>query len=675
MAELVGIDVGGTFTDFVYMDGPTLRVLKVPTTAQDQSQAVAQGLRSVGVSPRAVIVHGTTTATNALLERRGARTALLTTAGFRDVLAIGRQHRPHLYRLSQERPAELVPRDRRFTVRERVDAKGQVLQPLDVNELHQVAQAISACGAESLAVVFLFSFFNESHERQAAQVLRALVPSVRLSLSVELLPEYREYERTATTVINAYVQPLVSRYLEHLAAAVGGRKVWVMQSSGGTIDVAHAARQPVRLVLSGPAGGVVGAFKVAQAALNTDSPRIITFDMGGTSTDVALCPGDIPRTAESEIGGLPLKLPSVDIHTVGAGGGSIARVDSGGALRVGPMSAGAVPGPVCYGRGGRQVTVTDAHVVLGSLDPYRFLPDTSGALKNTRAALARLGAPLGMGAEATAMGVIRVANATMERALRRVSVEQGHDPRRYTLVPFGGAGPLHACELAEALGVRRIVVPRLPGVLSALGLVLADITFDASQALVRPTAALAKDLAPLKQHVSALRHRVVAALPGTPQLLASLDLRYAGQSYEIEVPLGLPVSTQHLDASVGAFHAAHSQRYGYQAKERAVECVAVRIRGSIPSGYSNDARMEVRPSTTDTLRPTNWRSVCMRRVRPETVPCYERNLLRPGHLLKGPALIFQYDTTILLRHGWTARIDKDLNAIIQRIPALDKDDP
>ena len=664
MAELVGIDVGGTFTDFVFVDGQRLIVRKEPTSPQDQSEAIGHGLRALGVGPLATIIHGTTTATNALLERRGARTALLTTEGFADALAIGRQNRPHLYRLSQTRRSALVPHGRRLTVRERLAADGTILTPLETAQLRDIANALKECGAESLAVVFLFSFLNETHEREAAQVLQSLLPSLRISLSVDILPEYREYERTATTVINAYVQPLVGHYLERLIKEVGGRPVWVMQSNGGTIDVPRAASQPARLVLSGPAGGVVGAFKVARVALNTDAPHVITFDMGGTSTDVALCPGTIPRTAESVVGDLPLRLPSTGIHTVGAGGGSIARVDAGGALRVGPESAGAVPGPVCYGKGGTQVTVTDANLVLGRLDAGRFTADGTLAAQSAHRALALLGTRLGRGPETAALGVIRVANATMERALRRVSVEQGYDPRGYALVPFGGAGPLHACELAEALGIRKIVVPRYPGVLSAMGLLMADITFDASRALLRPLSVLTRDPAPLVTCIGTLCRQVTAALAGTPHVTATLDLRYHGQSYELELPLGLPASVRHLEACEAAFHEAHLQRYGYNAPHRPVECVNVRVQASLPRAQPPVADAPEAAAEANTAL-TGSRRVWLRSIGPDEIPCYDRQLLGAGHHFPGPALIFQYDSTILVTADWHVHIDRRLNAILQ----------
>ena len=373
MTERIGIDTGGTFTDFVYLKGGAPVIRKTATTPDDQSRAVEEGVRLLGAGEAAAIAHGTTTATNALLEHRGARCALVTTRGFRDVLAIGRQNRPALYALSQRRPPPLVPEDLRFEVPERVAADGSILTPLDEREVAGLGETLQRLNVAGVAIVFLFSFLHPEHERKAAGILKEYLPGARFSLSADILPEYREYERTAATVVNVYVQPIVARYLDRLERAVAPRRVRIMQSNGGVIGTKQAAGRPVRLVLSGPAGGVVGAFRLAGTALGEKAPKILTLDMGGTSTDVALCPGEIPRTAESDIAGLPLRLPSVDIHTVGAGGGSIAHADAAGALRVGPSSAGAVPGPACYGRGGSAPTVTDANVTLGRILPDRFL--------------------------------------------------------------------------------------------------------------------------------------------------------------------------------------------------------------------------------------------------------------------------------------------------------------
>ncbi len=668
--QLLGIDVGGTFTDFVWLVDGSIRVHKVPTTPDDQSKAMRQGMAELGVAAEVPVVHGTTTATNALLERRGARTALLTTAGFEDVLAIGRQDRPHLYRLSQTRPPALVPAAWRFGVRERVAADGTVLTPLDEAQVADLAGRLAADGVQSIAVVLLFSFRHPAHEQRVAALLQERLPEVSCSLSSDILPEYREYERTATTVINAYVQPLVARYLQRLQRVLGDRPIRVMQSNGGAIGLEQAARQAARLVLSGPAGGVVGAFERARQALGGEAPRVLTLDMGGTSTDVALCPGSIPQTAEGRIAGLPLRLPSTDIHTVGAGGGSMARVDAGGVLRVGPESAGADPGPVCYGRGGTVPTVTDANLVLGRLDAGRFLGG-SGTMRldegAARAALARLGERLHLSAEEAALGVLRVAHATMERALRRVSVKQGHDPRDYTLVPFGGAGPLHACDVAAALGIRRILVPPTPGVLSALGLLLADLVFDASHAVLRPMAALMEHPAPLAQTAERLGEQVRAVLRRDgaldPALSAALDLRYAGQSYELTVPLALPISADHLRAAAAAFHDAHARCYGHADPSAPVEAVTLRVQGRAP-GARPPVTPEPPAATDAAVAHLGRKDVWFDADGPTPTDGYDRARLRHGHRLAGPAIVFQYDTTVVILPGWQARVDAWGNLIL-----------
>ncbi len=659
----VGVDVGGTFTDFVLLESSRMRIWKCSTTPADQTQAIASGLAELGIR-RAVIVHGTTLATNALLERRGARTALLTTAGFADVLSIGRQNRPHLYRLGQEREPPLVPDEWRREVAERLDAAGKVLTPLDEEAVDEGVGRLVSEGVESLAIVFLFSFRNPVHERRAAERIRARYPHLTLSLSSEVLPEYREYERMVTTVVNAYVSPLVGRYMERLAQVLPGGHIRVMQSNGGVIGPRQAAAQAARLVLSGPAGGVVGAFFIAQESQPDSSlpPHIITLDMGGTSTDVALCPGTIPYTPENTVAGLPLRLPAVDVHTVGAGGGSIAWVDATGVLHVGPQSAGAVPGPVCYRRGGQIPTVTDAHLVLGRLHPTYFLGgrgDISLDLPAARSALAQLGQTLGgLTPEEAALGVIRVANATMERALRYVSVERGYDPRRFALLPFGGAGPLHACALAEALGIPLILVPPHPGVLSALGLLVADVTCDVSRSVLGDAEEWLTEPGPLAAVLEELAEQVRATLRAEgfphPNLEAALDLRYRGQSYELTVPLSLPpTKAQALED----FHAAHRQRYGYAMPTEAVEVVTVRVRGIGPVPRPALPRA---PRETDDATPAllGLQPVWFRPDGPTATPAYDRSRLRPGNRLRGPAIVFQYDTTVLVHPGWEAEVDE-----------------
>ncbi|MBA2732924.1 MAG: hydantoinase/oxoprolinase family protein, partial [Acidobacteria bacterium] len=480
----VGVDTGGTFTDFVFQATDGLRVFKLASTPADPSEAIMAGLRRVcdltGAALREIeVIHGTTVGTNALLERRGARTALVTTAGFEDVLAIGRQARPALYDLNAVRPASIVPDQLRFGVRERVTASGEVLEELDEKTLQQLVKKLKSARVESIAICLLFSFVHPEHERRIAGALSAL--NVPLSVSHEILPEYREYERTSTVTINAYLQPLMGAYLNRLKTHVPHLRV--MQSSGGSISADVAASEPVRTILSGPAGGVVGALGVARRA---GFENIITFDMGGTSTDVALCdaPEGMRMTNEAHVAGLPVAVNMMDIHTVGAGGGSIARVDAGGSLRVGPESAGANPGPACYGRGVLP-TVTDANLVLGRFGGMgllggEFKLDEKRAHDALNELAREMSAQAGrrVSVMEAALGVVRVVNTNMERALRVISVERGYDPREFMLLPFGGAGGLHAVELARALRIPRVIAPMSAGALSALGALASDVVKD-----------------------------------------------------------------------------------------------------------------------------------------------------------------------------------------------------
>lgn len=690
----VGIDVGGTFTDFVVERKGELRIHKLATTPADQSEAIVAGLRALGL-PAARIVHGMTVATNALLERKGARTALLTTFGFGDVLTIGRQNRPHLYALHQARPPSLVAQGMQFEVVERVDAQGEIVAALDEKTVAALADALGAMEAdarpESLAISFLFSFRNPTHEVRAAQILRERLPDLPLSLSSEILPEYREYERTATTVINAYVQPPVARYLARLetaltqlhteTGAVGGYPIRIMQSNGGGIGLHQAQREAARLVLSGPAGGVVGAFATAAATERLQDANaavhLLTFDMGGTSTDVALCPNAVPTTAEGTIGDLPLRLPMIDIHTVGAGGGSIARVDAGGALRVGPQSAGALPGPACYGRGGMEATVTDANLVLGRLDAdmrlggYHSDPGSGVALDlvAARAALERLGARLGMSVEAAALGVIRVANATMERALRRVSVERGYDARAFTLLPFGGAGPLHGCELADLLQIERILVPLFPGVLSAYGMLVAPVSIDASASVLADCDALVDACSDLAEAQRIMANRLCTVLESEGEThirtAALLDMRYRGQSYELSVPLALPISGATLAAARSDFHRLHAQRYGYAREGEPVDVVTLRVRAEAP-GAPLEQHIQPFSGTDASAAQTGERAIWFADGNSHASRIYDRALLQHGNRIAGPAAIVQYDTVALLPPGWTACVDALGNLALER---------
>lgn len=671
MTQRLGVDTGGTFTDFVWLgeDG-RYQIHKQLSTPQDPSEAILSGMNTMAVPETAVVVHGSTVATNALLERKGARTALITTKGFADVLAIGRQNRPDIYALVPQKPPPLVPAAWRLEVDERVAASGERLRPLNLAELPAIWQQLQDEQIESVAVCLIFSFLHPTHERQIRHFLREQVGEgdLHISLSSDILPEYREYERTATTVINAYVAPLMMRYLRRLAAGVQPRRLSVMQSNGGIISASTAGEEAARTVLSGPAGGVVGARFVAEQA---GFPEIITFDMGGTSTDVALCPGRLPTTANGEIAGLPLRLPIIDIHTVGAGGGSIASVDAGGALQVGPESAGAFPGPACYGRSQEEPellsTVTDANLVLGRLDADHFLGGTMQLVETAaNLALTHLATQMNVpDAETAAWGVIQVANANMERAIRRISVERGYDPRRFTLMPFGGAGPLHACELAESLQIPRVLVPPVPGVLSALGMLVAAPTKDYSQTVMHAVADwTAADESWLVEEAAPLAARAIAEMVAEGHAEASLtlgyrlDMRYKGQSHELTVPW-----SSGQTAVTERFHAAHQLRYGYRLPAgEMMEIVTLRVTAVAPVDPPEIPQEPV--GSPDARAAVVGQKPVWFKQQPQNTVLYDRNKLRPGHQFRGPAIVFQYDTTLVIPPGWETAVDQFHNLIL-----------
>lgn len=660
---IIGVDIGGTFTDIVsYMapQGSTtvagqLHVHKVPSTPHDPAQGLLAGIAGVQVAPENVIVHGSTVATNALLERKGARAALITTEGFADVLEIGRQNRPALYDLMQQRPPVIVPRERRLELPERLDYQGTILHAPTAQDFEALLQQLANCEPESIAISLLYAYANPVHEQALAELLCARFPDIYLTLSSELLPQFREYERTSTVCVNAYVQPLMARYLNNLQKRIDG-PLRIMQSSGGSTSAITAAHEPVRTVLSGPAGGVIGAFHVARLA---GKSHIITLDMGGTSTDVALCPGIIPETSEAVVAGCPVAIPTVAIHTVGAGGGSIVRLDEGNALTVGPASAGAVPGPACYGQGDL-LTVTDANLILGRIDPAYFLGGNF-TLYPERAHdhMAQLAQRMGVNVQEAALGIIRVVNASMERALRTVSLEQGYDPRLFTLLPFGGAGPLHACELAETLRIPSIFIPRYPGVLSALGMVLAPIVKDYVQTVMLDAQATHTDtlesvFAPLEARAAAnmqneLHVLATQAYP-TVALNRFYDLRYAGQAYELTTP-----DAGNVADTLKRFHELHHQRFGHSHPEQPVQIVAVRIKAA-----TQPAQPELPESPFD--GPSAEHACIGTRLMTfasgeQQARVYDRTQLCHGNSLVGPALIVQSDSTFLLPPNWEGAVD------------------
>ncbi len=577
----VAIDTGGTFTDLVAWDGRQLLTRKVRSTPDDPSRAILAALEALAARE---LIHGSTVATNALLERKGARTAFVTTRGFEDLLHIGRQHRKHLYDLLAPGRAELCPRALCHGLAERTLYDGTVEQPADPAAARRLARALRRRGVESVAVCFLHAYANPASEA----AVRDAFQDFHLSLSHEVLPEHREFERASTTFINAYITPLMSRYLKRLACALPGVQLRIMQSNGGQIPVELACRSGIQTIQSGPAGGVLGA---AAAARQAGLPRVITFDMGGTSTDVSLYDGGPSFTQESEIGDFPVRIPILDIVSVGAGGGSIAWIDPAGALRVGPQSAGADPGPACYGAGDR-VTVTDANLCLGRIDPDRFLSgrmrlDPDRAARCLEAFARRRAA----GPREMAQAILDVANANMERAMRRVSIERGYDPRDFALVSFGGAGGLHACDLAGRLEIRTVLVPRHAGVLSALGMLAADCVRDYSVSVLGR---------PLGDAFAALEERALAefaAMGLDPSLCERLvDLRYQGQSYEITLPA----------AERPNFDAHHRRLYGYDHPGRPVEAVTARLRVTAPAAAVDLAAPSPPETFSSTYVPPGW---------------------------------------------------------------------
>ena len=635
---VVAVDTGGTFTDLLFLDAGEMKRLKVASTPADPSEAVITGLQAILPEGKPfILIHGSTVATNALLERKGARVALVTNRGFEDVIEIGRQNRPQLYALVGHRPPPLVDRGDRIGIAGRLDPTGVELEPLDADELGRLGERVE--GVEAVAVTLLHSYANATHEAAVKAALSDL--TVPVSISSEILPEYREYERTSTTVVNAYVQPLMAGYLGRIEREAGAERVSVMGSNGGVLAVSRARSEPVHTVLSGPAGGAVGA--LAWGKLD-GGDNLISFDMGGTSTDVALCPGKLLHTREFAIGGQPVAVPVIDIHTVGAGGGSIALLDAGGALHVGPESAGADPGPICYGAGGTDVTVTDAHVWLGRLPLDGFL---GGERSLDREAvgpqLQALASQMGVTPEVAAEGILNVASTAMVRALRVISVERGFDPRDFTLVAFGGAGGLHAAELAESLGAASALVPPDPGLLSAYGMLAAPLRREAVQTI------LARDSeADLEQLVSeALNEtdrtareglRADTDSIGDPALHRQLDVRYHGQSFELRVDAE--------DWREG-FHRAHARRYGYERRDWVVEVVTVRTVAELPG-----PRLAVKPLDRASAPLAPGSTTVWSAVGPREVASAWREELRPGHTLTGPAIVLEYSGTTWVPDGW-----------------------
>jgi N-methylhydantoinase A len=652
MIFLLGIDTGGTFTDFVLADNGRLRVHKVLSTPQAPEQAIVQGIRDLGVAlDDLTVVHGSTVATNAVLEGKGARTVLVTNRGLADLLTIGRQARAALYDLQPPPVAAPVPAELCLETGGRLAADGAEVEPLVAEDLAVLRRRLQALAPEAVAIDLLFSFLDDRHERAVAT---AVPDGVFVSRSSEVLPEYREYERGVATWLNARVGPLVQGYLQRLDAAVAPAVVTVMQSSGGTMAAAEAGRRGVHMLLSGPAGGLMGARFVGRAA---GRGRLLTFDMGGTSTDVALIEGGVRLTSEGSVAGYPVAVPMVDMHTIGAGGGSIAGVDAGGLLTVGPQSAGADPGPACYGRGGTGPTVTDANLVLGRLRPDAFLGGRMALdVAAARTAVGTVAEGLGLTLEAAAEGIVRLANEHMAAALRVISVQRGIDPRGFALMCFGGAGGLHVCALAEALGINEALVPVHGGVLSALGMLVAPRSRQLSRTLGVPLDGVDVEMIDARLAELSAQGRAALVDEGVSEAAItearSLDLRYVGQSYTLNVPW------QGASASAAAFHAAHRERYGHDLDE-AVELVNVRVAVHGPEPELNLEPLSGGPAAEPRQR------VRLYGVDDE-VAVYARADLRAGQRVAGPALVTETVATAYLASGWVADVEASGTLVLTR---------
>jgi N-methylhydantoinase A len=678
----VGVDSGGTFTDVCLVDEASgdVRVWKVPSTPDDPSRAIAggvvEGLREAARDVAAAVSyfgHGTTVATNTLIQHRGAPTGLITTQGFRDLAEIGRQRRPHLYDLQADKAPVLVPRSRRLEVRERLRHDGRVEQPLDEAQVRAAVRHLRAAGTRAVAVCFLYSYVDGRHERRVRRIVEEEFPEAFVTCSHEVAPEFREYERLSTVLVNAYLGPVVAGYLAELGprlAATGIRVTpHITQSNGGVMSFDTARAQPVRTVLSGPATGVVGGLEVGRRAGFRD---LITFDMGGTSTDVSLIEDGRPKMAgELDVHGYPLKTAALDIHTVGAGGGSIASVDAGGLLKVGPRSAGAVPGPVCYGLGNEEPTVTDANVVLRTLNPRHLLGGRMAIdRERAHAAMAKLAGRVGLDVMATAQGIVSVVTANMARAIRVISVQRGHDPRDYTLVAFGGAGPLHAARLARELEIPRVLVPRHPGILCALGLLQSDLKTHYAQTRLMP--AVPESLPGMLETFDELETRAIGWFeregiePAARTLRRTVDMRYAGQNYELPVAFpDEPPGSALFKALTAGFERAHAQLYGYIAEEEPVQAITFRLEAV---GAVRRAELTRHPSATRDVGDARigdrevWLVEAGGFV---TCPVYDRERLGPGHRLAGPAVVEQMDATTVLLPGQAAVVDAFLDLIIE----------
>lgn len=653
---IIGVDTGGTFTDFVFKDGDGWGVYKLLSTPSNPAEVILIGLKHIAEKKVKQIVHGSTVATNAILERKGVKTALITNKGFEDIIEIGRQNRSRLYDLAYKRNTPIVPRELRFGIKERTLCTGDIFEKLDEEGAKRILKEIKEAKVESVAVCFLFSYLNPTHEKRMRHILEEL--EIPVSLSHEILSEFREFERTSTTLINAYVSPTMKAYISHLINALEEKDgLRVMQSNGGSISAETSMNESVRTILSGPAGGAVGAYEIGKMA---GFEKIISFDMGGTSTDVSLMDNQLSLTLESMISGFPVKVPMIDIHTVGAGGGSIAFVDLGGSLRVGPESAGADPGPICYGKGDR-ITVTDAHLYLGRLIPEHFLGGKMRLeVERLDAHFRQMAKGLGLSFFELAEGILSVANTAMEKAIRMISVEKGYDPREFTLFTFGGAGGMHAAYLAKLLNIPKILVPNNPGILSALGMLMTDIIKDYSLTVM------------LNQHDTNAEQllRLFHSLDekGKDDLMSEgadereifleryLDMRYKGQSYEIIVPFN--------NDYIEGFHGLHERNYGYRNRDKTIEIVNLRLRAR---GIPDKPRFKRLKASS--IIPPDEALIGQKEVifdyQPLKTPIFKRECLKTGNRIEGPAVLVEYSSTVVVPPFVEAFVDGYGNLIME----------
>ena len=653
---IIGVDTGGTFTDLVFKEGEHWGIYKLLSTPVKPASAVLEGLNHIAQGKRKQIIHGSTVATNAILERKGAKTALITNQGFEDVIEIGRQNRSRLYDLAYRKEPHIVPPEFRFGIKGRILHSGEEHESLDVGEAQAVVELLQKSQVESVAVCCIFSFVNPSHERKMKELLEGT--GVAVSLSHEILGEFREFERTSTTVLNGYVSPKMQDYIAHLVTELDSRdSLSIMQSNGGSISAETARKESVRTILSGPAGGAVGAFEIGKMAGYT---QLITFDMGGTSTDVSLTDGALSLTVESKISGYPIKVPMIDIHTVGAGGGSIASVDVGGSLKVGPESAGADPGPICYGKGDK-ITVTDANLYLGRLIPEHFL---GGSMKlqteRLEGQFAQMANETGLSAVELAEGILSVANAAMEKAIRVISVERGYDPREFVLFSFGGAGAMHAPFLARLLNIPKVLVPQHPGILSAIGMIMADVIKDYSFTVMRNQHnATAEELSELfsdleKKGAEDLLDEGISK--ENIRLEKYLDMRYEGQSHEIIVPF----AAQHVED----FHLLHEKTYGYRNQDKTVEIVNLRLRAlGIPDKPRFKKAEKVQEQPPEEAIIGQYEVVFDQETTKTQV--VSRDRLLSGNKIRGPAILIEYSSTIVIPPFAEASVDEYGNIIME----------